>query len=413
MNTMLNSPWARSAAGANTYDHASGAVLPTIYERTTAAALAAGAINLGQGFPDGEGPEWMRRTAAESITESAIGPTNQYSPGMGLPMLREAVATHQQRHYGVQLDPFQQVMATTGATEGIAASILAFASAGSEVLSFEPWYDSYGGLVALAGAQLRTVALKAPDFRPDVDALVSLISEKTSMILLNTPHNPTGTVFTSQELEQILSAAQQHDVVVMCDEVYEHLVFDGAVHTPILAVPGADEVAVAVGSAGKSFSVTGWKVGWVTGSAALINRVRGVKQFLSFTSGPAYQWAVAQGLNDDRGFFAQNQATLQTNRDRLAEGLAAAGLQPYAPKAGYFVLADISAVTDGAAAQFCADLAEQVGVAAIPVSALTKGDDDSAELDQLVRFAFCKDRATLDEAISRLEQAQLGQRRLG
>ncbi|MGO1548857.1 MAG: aminotransferase class I/II-fold pyridoxal phosphate-dependent enzyme [Nesterenkonia sp.] len=404
---MLTSPWARSAAGANTYDPAAEAVLPTIYERTTAAAMAAGAINLGQGFPDDEGPAWLLRAAAESITDVTCGPNNQYPPGLGLPGLREAVAAHQARRYGVRLDPQHQVMATTGATEGIAATMLAFAAPDTDVLSFEPWYDSYGSIAALAGARLRTVPLSAPDFRPDVATLVSMISEKTSMILLNTPHNPTGTVFTADELEQIVAAAVKHDVVIMCDEVYEHLVFDGVQHTPILSVPGAEEVAVAVSSAGKSFSVTGWKVGWVTGSAELVNRVRGVKQFLSFTSGPAYQWAVAQGLEDDRGFFAENQAQLQAGRDVLAEGLAAAGLTPYAPQAGYFVLADIADVTDQPAAEFCRTLAQDVGVAAIPVSALTQGDEASADLDRLVRFAFCKERSTLDEALSRMKRAHL------
>lgn len=404
---MLHSPWARSAAGANTYEHASGTVLPTVYERTTAAALASGAVNLGQGFPDGEGPAWMRRTAAASITDSAEGPTNQYAPGLGLPQLREAVAEHQQKHYDLKLDPQHQVMATTGATEGIAATILAFAAYDSEVLSFEPWYDSYGALVALAGAKLRTVALQAPEFRPDVEALIQQISGRTSMILLNTPHNPTGTVFTPEELERIVTAAREHDVVIMCDEVYEHLVFGQARHTPILKVPGAQATAVAVGSAGKSFSLTGWKVGWVTGSAELINRVRGVKQFLSFSSGPAYQWAVAQGLTDDRGFFAENQSWLKANRDVLAEGLEAAGLVPYVPQAGYFVLADISGVTDQSAEQFCVTLAQEVGVAAIPVSALTNGDAGSAELDRLLRFAFCKDRNTLEKALERLRTARL------
>src|SRR5699024_2161288 len=198
-------------------------------------------------------------------------------------------------------------LTTTGATEGIAATILAFAAPDSEVLTFEPWYDSYGALTALAGAQLRTVPLSAPDFRPDVATLVSMIADKTSMILLNPPHNPTGAVVTAEELEQVVTAARKHDVVIMSDEVYEHLVVDSAAHTPILSVPGAEAVAVAVSSAGKSFSVTGWKIGWVTGSAELVNRVRGTKQFLTFSSGPAYQWAVAQGLEDDRGFFADNQ----------------------------------------------------------------------------------------------------------
>ena len=404
---MLNSPWARSAAGANTYDAAAGTVLPTVYERTTAAAMAAGAINLGQGYPDGDGPDWLRHCAAEAIMEQGVGPSNQYAPGLGLPVLREAVASHQSHRYGITLDPQHQVMATTGATEGIAATMLAFAAPGTEVLSFEPWYDSYGALAALSGAQLRTVPLRAPDFRPDVGTLVSMISEQTSMILLNTPHNPTGSVFTPEELEQLVAAARKHDVVIMCDEVYEHLVFDSVTHTPILSLPGAEDVAVAVSSAGKSFSVTGWKVGWVTGSAELINRVRGTKQFLSFSSGPAYQWAVAQGLEDDRGFFAANQAQLQAHRDVLAAGLTAAGLSTYVPQAGYFVLADIAEVTDQSAEQFCLALAQDVGVAAIPVSALTLGNEASADLDRLVRFAFCKDRATLDEALRRLKRAHL------
>ncbi|WP_300345400.1 aminotransferase class I/II-fold pyridoxal phosphate-dependent enzyme [Nesterenkonia sp.] len=401
---MLNSPWARAAAGANTFDADSGTVLPTVYERTNAAAASAGAVNLGQGFPDRDGPQWLRQAAAEAITEPDVGPTNQYSPGIGLPVLRQAVADHQARRYGLTLDPDTQVMVTTGATEGIAACILAFASPGSEVLTYEPWYDSYGALAALAGAQLVTVPLRAPVFRPEVEALISRISERTSMILLNTPHNPTGSVFTAEELERIVAAAAAHDVVVMCDEVYEHLVFGESAHTPVLAVPGAEKVALGISSAGKAFSLTGWKVGWVTGSAELVNRVRGVKQFLTFTSGPAYQWAVAQGLDDDRGFFDENRAELESHRDLLVSGLAAAGLEPTVPQAGYFVLADISGVTDLPADEFCLRLAARAGVGAIPVSALTGQHEASAELDRLVRFAFCKDRSTLEQAIRRLSE---------
>ena len=381
-------------------------VLPTVYERTTAAAMASGAINLGQGFPDGEGPMWMRDAAAQAIVTEE-GPTNQYPPGAGLPVLREAVAEHQRAHYGLELDPVDQVLFTTGATEGIAASILAFAEPGSEVVAFEPWYDSYGAMVALAGAELQTVPLRAPDFRPDVAALRAAVSERTSMILLNSPHNPTGAVFTADEVAEIVSIARDSQAVVMSDEVYEHLTFDSAEHTPVLSVPGSEDVAVAVSSVGKSFSLTGWKVGWVTGSSALVNRVRGVKQFLSFTSAPAYQWATAQGLSDDRGFFAENHEQLRATRELTMSGLTAAGLRPYRPAAGYFILADVSSVTDKTAAEFAVDMVTHAGVGAIPVSALTlpsTQQDGTSGLNHLLRFAFCKNSDVLDRALTRLQQ---------
>ncbi|WP_191089673.1 aminotransferase class I/II-fold pyridoxal phosphate-dependent enzyme [Nesterenkonia ebinurensis] len=404
---MPTPPWARSAAGANTYDAATATVLPTIYERTTAAAIAHGGINLGQGFPDAEGPQWLRDAAAEAISTDA-GPTNQYSPGPGFPWFREAVAAHQEKFYGVQLDPQDQVLHTTGATEAIAATILAFATAGSEVVAFEPFYDSYGSMVALAGAELKTVPLRAPDFRPDCAALRAAVSERTSMILVNTPHNPTGAVFTGDELAEIVSIAAEVGAVVMSDEVYEHLMLgeaDAPAHSTILSIPGAEDVAVAVGSAGKSFSVTGWKVGWVTGSPQLVNQVRGVKQFTTFCTGGAYQYAVAQGLQDDRGFFVQNQAELRAGRDLLAEGLAAAGLQAFTPDAGYFVLADVRGVTEQTASAFAAELVAQAGVGAIPVSSLTllsTQENHEDELNYLLRFAFCKRHDVLTRALTRL-----------
>lgn len=400
-------PWARSAAGANTYDAATATVLPTIYERTTAAAMARDGINLGQGFPDQEGPAWIRAAAAEAIS-TEVGPSNQYPPGPGFPWFREAVAAHQRRFYGLELDPQTQVLHTTGATEAIASTILAFATAGSEVVTFEPFYDSYGSMVALAGAELKTIALRAPDFRPDIAALEAVVSERTSMILVNTPHNPTGVVFSEAELEQIVRIARSVGAVVMSDEVYEHLMMLPDVayeHRTILTVPGAEDVAVAIGSAGKSFSLTGWKVGWVTGSPELVNRVKGVKQFTTFCTGGAFQYAIAQGLEDDRGFFSANQAQLQTGRDLLLEGLAAAGLTPYSPAAGYFVLADISAVTDKTAAEFALDLVEGAGVGAIPVSALTlpsRQADTGDELNHLLRFAFCKRHSVLETALDQL-----------
>lgn len=400
--------WAKAAIGANTYDFSSGSVLPTIYERTTATAAAHHAVNLGQGFPDREGPQWILEAAAAAITDHSTGPRNQYAPGMGLPELREAVAGDHRRRHGVELDPQHEVMITTGATEGITAAILAFARPGSEVLTFEPHYDSYGACAALAGAVLKGVPLRGPDFRPDIDALEAAITAKTSLILLNTPHNPTGTVFSAEELTRVVEIARRHGLRIMCDEVYEHLVFDDAAHRhrSILAVPGAREVAVAVGSAGKSFSLTGWKVGWLTGSAELVNQVRGVKQFLSYSSGPAFQWAVAQGLQDDRGFFAENTAELSAARDLLRSGLERSGLRPNRAEAGYFVVADVSGVTELGAVDFCRLLAEHVGVAAIPVAALTiqhsaKPED---ELQRLVRFAFCKEQATIIEGLRRIEE---------
>ncbi|WP_246836198.1 aminotransferase class I/II-fold pyridoxal phosphate-dependent enzyme [Nesterenkonia sp. NBAIMH1] len=403
---MSQPPWMRAAAGANVYDQESGRVLPTIYERTTALGQQHGAVNLGQGFPDQEGPAWLRQLAAEAVGTDA-GPSNQYPPGMGFPWFREAVADHQRRWYGVALDPQTQVMHTTGATEAITASILALAEPGSEILTFEPFYDSYGAVAALAGAELRTVPLRAPGFRPDTAALEAAVTARTSMILVNTPHNPTGTVFTEAELETIVDIARRHDLVVMADEVYEHLVLPGAdsSHRTILSIPGAEEVAVAVGSVGKSFAVTGWKVGWLTGSADLVNRVRGVKQFLSFCSGPAYQFAAAEGLRDDHGFFAQNRDALGAGRDQLTEGLAGAGFAPFAAEAGYFVLADVRPVTDLTAAEFAVQLAQEAGVAAIPVSSLTlpaTQQDRGDELNHLLRFAFCKRPETLAEALNRL-----------
>lgn len=408
----FDQPWARTAAGANTLGVGTGpstpAVMPTIYERTTAAAIAHGAINLGQGFPDTEGPDWLLELAARAITEPETGPRNQYAPGMGLGELREAISAAGARRQQVTLDPESQVMVTTGATEGISASILAFARPGSEVLTFEPHYDSYGACVALAGARLVGVALRGPEFRPDLDAFEAAITERTSMILLNTPHNPTGTVFSTEELTRIVELARKHDLRIMCDEVYEHLVLSDArlAHRSILSIPGAEEVAVAVGSAGKSFSVTGWKIGWITGGAELVSQIRGVKQFLSFSSGPAFQWAVAQGLEDDRGFFAQNTAELEAGRDLLRDGLQELGLAPNRAEAGYFVVGNVSGVTSLSAAAFCRVLAEEVGVAAIPVSALTIQHlaAPTDELEHLVRFAFCKDHATIAEGLRRMRE---------
>lgn len=403
----MNSPWTRAAIGANTFDPAQQTVLPTIYERTTATAAEFSAVNLGQGFPDQQGPQWLLEAAATAIADHGVGPSNQYAPGVGLPALREAIANDMWTRQGLSLYPDTQVMATTGATEGIAAAILAFAEPGSQVVTFEPHYDSYGACVALAGAELVGVPLRTPGFRPDIEALSEAVNERTSLILINTPHNPTGTVFTEEELTAVVNIAQRYGAMVMSDEVYERLVLHGtdSEHRSVLTVDGAEDVAVAVSSAGKTFSVTGWKVGWVMGSAKLINQVRGVKQFLSYSSGPAFQYAVAQGLEDDRGFLEQNRTQLSHARDTLFDGLEPLGLQPHRAEAGYFVLADISGVTGADDVAFCRALAEYAQVAAIPVSSLIiqhRAAEDSA-LRRLVRFAFCKHPSTLNEALERLE----------
>ncbi|MFD8581386.1 pyridoxal phosphate-dependent aminotransferase [Streptomyces californicus] len=367
----------------------------TIFAEMSALALRTGSINLGQGFPDTDGPEEIREAAVRALRD---GRGNQYPPGPGVPELRAAVAAHQERFYGLSWSPETEVLVTTGATEAIAASLLALLEPGDEVIAFEPYYDSYAACIAMAGARRVPLTLRAPGFRPDLDELRSLITPRTRLLLLNTPHNPTGTVLTPDELSGIAALAVEHDLLVVTDEVYEHLVFTGA-HHPIAALPGMGGRTVSISSAGKTFSYTGWKVGWVTGDAALVAAVRSAKQYLTFVSGGPFQYAIAEALALPDTFFTGFLADMHRKRDLLATGLRAAGFQVYEPEGTYFITTDIAPFGDEDAYAFCRALPERCGVAAVPNSVFY--DDPEAGRSQ-VRFTFCKKDEVLKEAVTRL-----------
>ena len=395
MTTEL-SPWLRTAHGANLVGH-DGRLGRTIFEEITALAAEHQAVNLGQGFPDTEGPAAIRDIAVNAILEGA----NQYAPGGGLPVLREAICKHQSRFYGLGLDPETQVVVTTGATEAIAASILAFAGPGDEVVTFEPFYDSYGAMISLANARHRVVPLTAPTFQPDVDQLESVINANTKLIILNNPHNPTGAVFGTQVLTKIIELAHRHDCLIIADEVYEHLTY-AATHTPIASLPGGFERTVTISSGGKSFSFTGWKVGWATGPEHLITAVRTLKQFLSYSSGPAFQEAVAQALTLPDDFFTQFAHDLGERGQMLAAGLEAAGMDVLRPSGTYFLIADVAPLGFNSAEDVARLLPAKVGVAAIPLSAFCHEAGRSRHAS-LLRFAFCKKPEVLELAVQRLQ----------
>jgi len=360
-------------------------------------AVATQSVNLGQGFPDTDGPAVVAEAAAAAIM---AGRGNQYPPGSGVPELRRAIAAHQQRFYGLDVNPDTEVLVTAGATEAIAAALLALTEPGDEVIAFEPYYDSYAACIALAGAVRVPVTLRPPGFRPDLDALRAAITPRTRLILLNTPHNPTGAVFSRAELTAIADLAVEHDLLVITDEVYEHMVFDGE-HVPIVTLPGMAGRTVTISSAGKTLAFTGWKIGWVTGSAELVTAVRTVKQFLTFVSGGPFQYAVAEGLALPDSYYAQLNGDLRARRDLLCDGLAEAGFAVYRPAGTYFVTTDISALgeTDGIA--FCRSLPQRAGVVAIPAAVFY---DDAKAGESLVRFAFCKKPEVLEEALTRLRR---------
>jgi len=377
---------------------------PTIFAEMSALAVATGSINLGQGFPDVDGPAEVVEQAAAAMRAGA----NQYAPGSGVPALREAVARHQQRHYGITLDPGTQVVVTTGATEAIAAAMLGLVEPGDEVVLLEPYYDSYLAMIQMAGGVRRPVTLRAPDFRLDVDALRSAVSDRTRLILLNTPHNPTGTVLTRDELQAVADVAIEHDLIVVTDEVYEHLTF-GSPHLPISTLPGMAERTLTLSSLGKSYSFTGWKVGWATGPAHLVDAVLGAKQWLTFTSGAPLQVAAAWALDSLPDWPTALAASLHERRDLLCAGLSRAGLKVTTPQGTYFATTDISALgwPDGDA--FCRALPERAGVVAIP----TQGFYEPGRPDhdhpgrQLFRWAFCKRPEVLEQAAARLAGADL------
>lgn len=399
-------PWRRAAAAAGLL--AGDAPTPTVFESMTALAARHGAVNLGQGSPDEDGPAWIRERAAEAVRTGADR-ANQYAPGLGLPALRQSVAAHQRRHYGLELDPDRQVLVTTGATEGIAATLLALVGEGDEVVAFEPYYDSYAAMTALTGARFTAVPLRPPHFLPDPRALESALTPDTRLVILNTPHNPTGVVPDPGLLGRLVEVCARHGVLILSDEVYEHLVYEGG-HHPVAAVPGAADRTLTVSSAGKSFSLTGWKVGWVTGPAHLVAAVRSVKQFLTYSTGPAYQRAVAEALADGDAFLAGQRDRFRTARDRLLSGLVGAGLDPVVPAAGYFTVTDLAVLGLDDAAAAAETLAARAGVVGIPVSALCTPADATAGPDagsgagglrSWMRWAFCKPPAAIEDAVRR------------
>src|SRR3712207_1273093 len=300
----------------------------TIFAEMSALAIETGSVNLGQGFPDTDGPPFMLEAARAAIAAGV----NQYPPGRGIAPLREAVAAHSRRHYGLDYDPATEVLITTGATEAIAAALLAFVDPGDEVVALEPFYDSYAASIDLAGGRRVGVGLFGPDFRLDHAELAAAFSERTKVVLVNSPHNPTGTVLDRADLAEIARLAVAHDVLVVCDEVYEHLVFDDAEHLPLAGFPGMRERTVRISSAGKTYSATGWKIGWALGPPELIAAVTDVKQFLTYVSGAPFQPAVARALNEGDGWVEASRRSLQDKRDRLAAGLRSVGLDPVLPQ---------------------------------------------------------------------------------
>jgi N-succinyldiaminopimelate aminotransferase len=367
----------------------------TIFAEMSALAVETGAINLGQGFPDTDGPEVVKQAAVDAIRAGH----NQYPPGIGIPELRAAIRAHQQRFYGLAYDVDTEILVTAGATEAIAAALLALCGPGDEVVTFEPYYDSYAACIAMCGATRRVVTLRTPDYGFDPDELRAAITSRTKLILLNSPHNPTGKVFTREELGLIAELVQEHDLLVVTDEVYEHLVYDGE-HVPIATLPGMRNRTVTIGSGGKTFSFTGWKVGWACAPPELVTAVKTAKQFLTYVSSGPFQYAIAMGLQLPDAYFTEFRREMLDKRDRLCAGLVDAGFTVLRPQGTYFATVDIRSFgeTDGLA--FCRSLPHRCGVVAVPSVVFY---DDATAGSPLVRFACCKRTDVLDEACTRLK----------
>jgi N-succinyldiaminopimelate aminotransferase len=376
----------------------------TIFAEMSALAMRTGAVNLGQGFPDTDGPPEMLAAAERALFTGA----NQYPPGPGIPALREAVARHDRRFWGLEYDPDGEVLVTAGATEAVAAAILALCEAGDEVVCFEPYYDSYAACIALAGAVRRPVTLR-PDatgrYAYDPAQLRAAFGPRTRLVLLNSPHNPTGKVFTREELAGIAALCVAHDVYAVTDEVYEHLVFTDAAadHVPLATLPGMADRTIRISSAGKTFSCTGWKVGWATGPAMLVSAVLRVKQFLTFVNAAPLQPAVAVALDLPDGYVTAFRDGLQARRDQLVAGLVDAGFAVQPSEGTYFVTADITPLGGSDGVAFCRDLPKRCGVVAVPTQVFY---DDQDAGRHLVRFAFCKREEVIAEAARRLRAAQ-------
>jgi N-succinyldiaminopimelate aminotransferase len=367
----------------------------SIFAEMTALASRHGAVNLGQGYPDFDGPEFVKEAAAAAMRAGQ----NQYAPMPGLPALQRAVADHERRFYGLEYDPVTEVTIHTGATEATFATLQALLDPGDEVVLFEPFYDSYLPGFALAGARPRIVPLRPPTFSFEAAELQRAVGPKTRAILLNSPNNPAGKVFSREELATIADLCRRHDLLAVTDEVYEHIVFQGA-HVPLASVPGMRERTVTISSAGKTFSLTGWKIGWAGAPPALTQAVRAVHQFTTFAVATPFQHAAAAALRAPDEYFERLRANYRTRRDRVCAGLAEVGFEVHPPEGTYFALADVRPLGVDDDEAFCLALPERVGVAAIPVSAFLCDGGPR----HLVRFAFCKDDPTLDEGLRRLRR---------
>lgn len=366
----------------------------TIFSEMSALAVATASINLGQGFPDTDGPDFIKRAAIRAIEEGH----NQYPPGIGIEPLRRAIADHQQRYYGLAFDPDSEILVTAGATEAIAACLLSLCESGDEVVMFEPFYDSYAACTAMAGAQRRVVLLSAPDWSFDPDALERAITSRTRLILLNTPHNPTGKVFSLSELEIIADVCRRHDLIAVADEVYEHLVFEST-HVPLATLPGMAERTITISSAAKTFSFTGWKVGWACARPEFIAAIRTAKQFLTYVNAGPFQYAIAKGLNDSGEYVIAAAKELQEKRDFLSDGLNAAGFRTFETRGTFFLTTDITPLSKEDSYEFCLNLPERCGLVAIPSSVFY---DDRDAGRSSVRWMFSKRRDVLEEAVDRL-----------
>lgn len=364
----------------------------------TALATRTGAINLGQGFPDYDGPPQVLDAAVDAIRSGQ----NQYPPGPGIFDLRLAISEHQQRFWNLVYDPESEILVTAGATEALAGALLGLLETGDEVVVLEPTYDSYQACIALAGAVARPVTLRPPHYGFDPDELRRAITSKTRLILVNSPHNPTGAVLDDEQLQYIANVAIERDLIVLSDEVYEHIVFDGHRHRSIATLPGMRERTLVISSGGKTFNTTGWKVGWVCGPAALIQAARAAKQFLTYVSSGPFQPAIAVGLRLPDSYFVELTNDLQIKRDRLVQGLIGAGFDVFDPRGTYFVTVDIRPIrADGDGYAFCRELPEMCGVVGVPNVVFYDRSHES-EGRHLVRFAFCKRLESIDSAVERL-----------
>ncbi len=372
----------------------------TIFAEMSALAASTGAINLGQGFPDTDGPREVLDAAIEAIN----GGLNQYPPGPGMAVLREAISEHRLRFQGVSYDPDTEILVSVGATEALAAALIGLCDSGDEVLVLEPTYDSYQACISMAGAVPRFVTLHPPAYDLDIDAVRAAINPKTRLLLINSPHNPTGKVLTADELASIAALAIEHDLIVVTDEVYEHLVYDGTKHISLATLPGMRDRTVVISSGGKTFNTTGWKIGWVCASAPLVTAVRTAKQFLTYVGGAPFQPAIAVGLRLGDDYFERLATDLQSKRDRLVSGLEQAGFEVYRPSGTYFVTVDIRPLQpDGDGLAFCRSLPDRAGVVGIPNVVFY---DDKPAGRHMVRFAFCKRDDVIDEAVTRLKELQ-------